>query len=148
MKAVVLTDFGGPEHLELREVPDPAAGPGQVIVRPAATSVNPADVKIRRGGGPLAPDLPGILGMDVAGVVESVGEGVAGAPDGRRRLRRGLRHRGRRQPEPGHGGRGPLLDPRRFTLAEAGEAHRHLESGQAVGKVVIDVSEQAASREP
>lgn len=107
-----------------------------MIVRPAATSVNPADVKIRRGGGPLAPDLPGILGMDVAGVVESVGEGVAGAPDGRR------------QPEPGHGGRGPLLDPRRFTLAEAGEAHRHLESGQAVGKVVIDVSEQAASREP
>jgi NADPH2:quinone reductase len=82
LRAVVLTELGGPEHLELREVPDPAAGPGQVIVRLAATSVNPADVKIRRGGGPLAPDLPGILGMDVAGVVESVGEGVTGFREG------------------------------------------------------------------
>ncbi len=77
MKAMVLRELGGPEGFELREVPDPVAGPGEVVIRVAATSVNPVDVKIRRGGGPLAPELPGILGMDVAGVVEEVGEGVS-----------------------------------------------------------------------
>lgn len=82
MRALVLTGFGGAEHFELREVPDPTAGPGQVLVRVAATSVNPVDIKIRRGGSPVAPELPGILGMDVAGVVEAVGEGVAGLREG------------------------------------------------------------------
>ena len=77
MKAMVLMRFGGPEGFEAREVPDPVARAGEVVVRVAATSVNPVDVKIRRGGGPIAPELPGILGMDVAGVVEAVGEGVS-----------------------------------------------------------------------
>ena len=49
MKAIVLTDYGGAEKLEVREVPDPRAGPGQVTVKVAATSVNPIDWKLRSG---------------------------------------------------------------------------------------------------
>ncbi len=77
MKALVLTDFGDADNFELREVPDPQPGPGQVVVRVAATSVNPVDYKIRHGGSAVAPELPAILGMDVAGTVEAVGDGVA-----------------------------------------------------------------------
>ena len=76
MKALVLTRFGGPENFELRKVPDPEVGPGEVAIRVAATSVNPVDYKLRRGGSPIAPELPCILGMDVAGTVEAVGDGV------------------------------------------------------------------------
>jgi len=78
MKALVLTDFGDADNFELREVPDPQPGPGQVLVRVAATSVNPVDYKIRHGGSAIAPELPAILGMDVAGTVEAVGGGVTG----------------------------------------------------------------------
>ena len=78
MKALVLKQFGEPDHFELREVPDPEPKPGEVLVRVAATSVNPVDCKLRRGGSPIAPELPAILGMDVAGTVEAVGEGVTG----------------------------------------------------------------------
>lgn len=76
MKALVLTDFGDADNLELREVPDPRPASGQVLVRVAATSVNPVDTKIRHGGSAIAPELPAILGMDVAGTVEAVGDGV------------------------------------------------------------------------
>lgn len=79
MKAVVLTGFGGPDKLEIREIAEPSPGPGQVKIRVAATSVNPVDWKMRRGGytrGPL-PEEPMVLGRDVAGEVVEVGEGVA-----------------------------------------------------------------------
>jgi NADPH:quinone reductase and related Zn-dependent oxidoreductases len=49
-----------------------------VLVRVAATSVNPIDIKIRKMKPAFAPALPAILGMDVAGTVEAVGEGVSG----------------------------------------------------------------------
>lgn len=76
MRALVLTRHGDPDGFELREVPDPEPGPGEVLIRVAATSVNPVDTKLRGGGGPIAPELPGILGMDVAGTIEAVGDGV------------------------------------------------------------------------
>lgn len=78
MKAVVLTGFGGPDKLEIREIAEPSPGPGQVKIRVAATSVNPVDWKMRRGGykrGPL-PEEPIVLGRDVAGEVVEVGDGV------------------------------------------------------------------------
>ena len=49
MKAVVLKDYGGIEQLELRDVPDPVPGAGEVVVKIAATSVNPIDYKLRSG---------------------------------------------------------------------------------------------------
>ncbi len=76
MRAMVADRFGGPEVLELREVPVPAPPPGHVLVRVRASSVNPIDTKIRRGLLPsLAPD-PLILGCDVAGEVVEAAEGA------------------------------------------------------------------------
>lgn len=76
MRAMIIRGFGGPERFEMAELPDPVAGPGQVLVRQQATSVNPVDYKVRRNGPPFAPELPAVLGCDVAGTVEVVGEGV------------------------------------------------------------------------
>jgi NADPH:quinone reductase-like Zn-dependent oxidoreductase len=75
MKALVLEETGLP--FQLREVSKPAAGPGQVLVKIAASGVNPLDLKIKAGQAAHAQvRLPAILGIDMAGVVEAVGEGV------------------------------------------------------------------------
>jgi NADPH:quinone reductase-like Zn-dependent oxidoreductase len=77
MRAVVLEEFGG--ALTLAEVAKPAAGPGQVLVRVAASGVNQLDTKIAAGAAAHArPVLPAILGLDLAGVVEEAGPGVRG----------------------------------------------------------------------
>ncbi len=79
MKAMVVREFGGPEVFELREIPRPVAGPGQVLVRVKASSVNPVDAKIRSGMlAAIAPEAPAIPGCDMAGVVEECGPGVTG----------------------------------------------------------------------
>src|SRR6202451_1999475 len=80
MKAVVVHQYGGPEVLKFEEYPDPVAGPGEVLVRVAATSVNPIDYKRRAG---LTKDFypinfPGLMGVDIAGTVVTVGPGVEG----------------------------------------------------------------------
>lgn len=81
MKAVVLTAFDVP--LTLTEVERPVAGPGQVLVRIKASGVNPLDLKIAAGKADHAKvALPAILGIDMAGVVEVVGEGVEGFAPG------------------------------------------------------------------
>ncbi len=78
MKAMVLQQFGGTEHFQLTDLPTPELQVGQVLIQVAATSVNPVDTLIREVGEglPFAPALPAILGMDVAGTVVAVGEGV------------------------------------------------------------------------
>jgi NADPH:quinone reductase-like Zn-dependent oxidoreductase len=78
MKAVVLKAHGGIDQLELREVPDPTPGAGEVIVQLAATSVNPIDCKQRSGAsrGRMPFELPAILGRDIAGEVVALGSGV------------------------------------------------------------------------
>lgn len=78
MKAVVLYQYGGPDKLKYEEVDDPVAGPGEVLVRVAAASINPIDWKMRSGEEKsLFPvEFPGILGRDVSGIVRSLGEGV------------------------------------------------------------------------
>jgi NADPH2:quinone reductase len=77
MQAMVVREFGGPEVLERREIPRPAPGPGQVLVRVKASSVNPVDTKIRSGMlAAMAPEAPSVLGCDMSGVVEETGEGV------------------------------------------------------------------------
>jgi len=80
MKAVVVHQYGGPEVLKFEEYPDPVAGPGEVLVRVAATSVNPIDYKRRAG---LTKDFypiqfPGLIGVDIAGTVVNIGPGVEG----------------------------------------------------------------------
>jgi NADPH:quinone reductase-like Zn-dependent oxidoreductase len=77
MRAVVLTGTGGPEVLQVQERPDPAVGPGQVRVAVKAAGINFADTLARVGLYPDAPKPPCVLGYEVAGEIESVGEGVA-----------------------------------------------------------------------
>ena len=84
MKAVVLHENGGPDKLVYEDVPDPVVGEGEVLVRMAATSINPIDFKLRSGAmkafWPL--ELPTILGRDIAGIVRAVGDGVTGFKPG------------------------------------------------------------------
>ncbi|KAF3890114.1 MULTISPECIES: zinc-dependent alcohol dehydrogenase family protein [Nostocales] len=77
MQAQTITQFGSPSVFETADIPVPQVLPNHVLIRVAATSVNPVDCKIRQGAvADIAPDLPAVLHGDVAGVVEEVGEGV------------------------------------------------------------------------
>ncbi|MER6958862.1 NADP-dependent oxidoreductase [Streptomyces sp. NPDC000618] len=84
MKAISYEEYGGPEVLELAEVREPHAGPGQVRVRMVAAGVNPVDFKIRRGWAPqMGPvSFPAVPGLEGAGIVDEVGEGVTGVSVG------------------------------------------------------------------
>ncbi len=76
MKAVVIAEPGGPEQLTLADVPDPVAGPGEVVLQVAATAVNRADIMQRMGHYPPPPGAPAWPGLECSGTVASVGEGV------------------------------------------------------------------------
>ncbi len=75
MKAVFIEKFGGPEVLQYGDMPDPAAGAGEVVVDVTAASVNAADWKVRAGEYSQA-TFPLILGRDFSGTVAAIGEGV------------------------------------------------------------------------
>lgn len=79
-KAYVFTDYGGPENQEFVELPKTSPGPGQLLVAVRAAGVNPVDWKTRVGYMRQWKDipLPAVLGSEVAGVVEQVGDGVDG----------------------------------------------------------------------
>ena len=77
MKAMLVTRHGGPEVLEMREVPDPVPAAGEVIVRVKAVAMNHLDIWVRKGLPTLTLPLPHVLGCDIAGVVEDTG-GTAG----------------------------------------------------------------------
>jgi NADPH:quinone reductase-like Zn-dependent oxidoreductase len=80
MKAIVLHEYGPPSNLKLEDFPDPKPGPGEVLVRVQAVSINPIDWKLRSGAAksifPL--NFPAVLGRDVAGTVRALGPGVQG----------------------------------------------------------------------
>jgi NADPH2:quinone reductase len=84
MKAIRMHDFGGPEVLQLEEVPGLKPGPGQVVVRVRAIGVNPVETYIRSGAYHMTPRVPFTPGTDAAGVVEAIGEGVGGVHPGDR----------------------------------------------------------------
>ena len=75
MRAVGFTEFGDPDVLGIVTVPRPSPGPGQVLVKVAAATVNPTDLGFRQGGRPLPAGVepPYIPGMDLAGVIEEAG---------------------------------------------------------------------------
>src|SRR5579859_7737352 len=77
MKAIVVAEFGGPEVLSVREMPDPQPGPGQVAIQVAYAGVNYAETMARRGGlhGGVLPFIPG---LEVAGHIRALGAGVEG----------------------------------------------------------------------
>jgi NADPH:quinone reductase-like Zn-dependent oxidoreductase len=80
MKAVRFDAFGGPEVLHVEDVETPQPGPGQIRIAVRAAGVNPFDDKVR--GGMVGGDLPKVPGLEAAGVVEEVGEGVEGVRPG------------------------------------------------------------------
>jgi putative PIG3 family NAD(P)H quinone oxidoreductase len=73
MKAITLRDFGGPEMMQLSDIDTPTPGDGQLLIRVHATSVNRPDVIQRQGNYPPPPGDSEVLGLEVAGVVESIG---------------------------------------------------------------------------
>jgi NADPH:quinone reductase-like Zn-dependent oxidoreductase len=77
MKAAFIERHGGPEVLQFGEMPDPVAGPGQVLVDIVAASVNGADWKVREGKSNPIFKFPYILGRDFSGVVSALGAGVS-----------------------------------------------------------------------
>jgi NADPH:quinone reductase-like Zn-dependent oxidoreductase len=83
MRAVVVRTYGGPEALEIEELPLPVPGPGQIRIRVRAAAVNPVDVFVRSGTAALAgmlPDRAGVgIGWDVAGEVDAVGPALVAA---------------------------------------------------------------------
>jgi NADPH:quinone reductase len=78
MKAVVISRFGGPEVLEVRDVPEPQPKPGEVVVKVEAVGINFADTMTTRGTYSGMPEPPFITGREFAGVVEKTGERVMG----------------------------------------------------------------------
>ncbi len=86
MRAVVITKHGGPEVLQVEDRPDPPVGAGEVRIAVKAAGINFADLMARTGVYPDAPKPPCVVGYEVAGEVESVGEGVDGFAVGDRVL--------------------------------------------------------------
>lgn len=82
MRAVGVRTFGGPEALEILDLPEPHAGPGEVRVRVRAAAVNPTDTLLRSGAREQPGPPPYVPGMDVGGVVDQIGDGVAGFAPG------------------------------------------------------------------
>lgn len=77
MRQVWIEKNGGPEVLTLRDAPDPTPGPGEVRVQVEASGINFADLMARMGVYPDCPPLPCVVGYEVAGVIDAVGEGVS-----------------------------------------------------------------------
>jgi NADPH:quinone reductase-like Zn-dependent oxidoreductase len=86
MRAIWVTRTGGPEVLAVRETPDPQPGPGEVRIRVRAAGLNFAEVMARQGLYPDAPKPPGVLGYEVAGVIDTAGPDGSGLPPGARVL--------------------------------------------------------------
>jgi len=84
VKAILVRQFGGPEVLELENVPTPQPAGGQVLVRVHAAGVNPYDTYMRTGTYAIKPPLPYTPGSDAAGVIEAVGESVGAVKPGDR----------------------------------------------------------------
>ena len=78
MRAVTVTEPGGPEVLTISELPDPQPGRGEVLIDVAATAVNRADLLQRKGFYPPPPGASAVIGLECSGTIAAVGEGVAG----------------------------------------------------------------------
>src|SRR5258706_15839854 len=82
MKAARLQAYGDVDQFKLEEVPDPAPGPGEVLIKVAASALNPVDLYVRQGflSQYFPMDLPAVLGLNAAGTISSLGPYVAGFP--------------------------------------------------------------------
>lgn len=113
MRAAVLHEFGGPEKFEIADVPIPVTKPGTVLIRNRALGIHYADIRQREGVFPfsLIPK-PAVIGFEVAGTVEEVGDGVEG-------IRPGMRVLGSLLPEPDEFGKRSLGGYAEYAVADA-----------------------------
>ena len=118
MKAARFNRFGGPEVLEVVDLPDPHAGPGQVRIAVRAAGINPSDWKKRMGL--MDRQLPQTMGYEAAGIVDEIGELI-------------------------ESGRFSLPVAQAFPLADIAEAHRVSEDGRVRGKLVLLVGDVRVS---
>ena len=84
MKAVVFEKIGGPEVLKIAEIPKPEVKPGMVLIKVRAAGINFADTLFRRGQYMMQPTFPDTPGLEAAGVIEAVGDGVTNLKPGQR----------------------------------------------------------------
>src|SRR5919201_3316211 len=84
MKAIRVSEYGGPSVLKLEDVPTPQPGAGQVLVRNHAVGINPVDTYLRSNTDNRGPKLPYTPGSDAAGVIDAVGSGVTSVKVGDR----------------------------------------------------------------
>src|SRR5271166_1617538 len=84
MKAVVFEKLGGPEVMKIVEVPRPEAKPGTVLIKVRAAGINFADTLFRQGQYVMQPQLPDTPGLEAAGEIEAVGQGVTNLKVGQR----------------------------------------------------------------
>jgi NADPH:quinone reductase-like Zn-dependent oxidoreductase len=86
MKAAVIQQYGGPEVIKIVEMPRPVPGPGELLIKIYATSINPVDWKIRKGNLKmmLSKKFPKILGIEFAGIIEEIGDDVTDFKKGQR----------------------------------------------------------------
>ncbi len=140
MRAVIATEPGGPEVLTISEVPDPVPGPGEVLIRVAATAVNKADTLQRQGVYPPPPGASDIIGMECSGTVAALGEGVDALVGGRRGVRpdgrRWVRRAGGRPGRPGHAaaGRGRPGDGNRAARGRVHGVVQRVHGGRAAAR--------------
>jgi NADPH:quinone reductase-like Zn-dependent oxidoreductase len=82
MRAAAIRAHGGPEVVQVEDLPDPQPGPGEVVVAVKAAALNHLDIWVRKGWPGLKLSFPHVLGSDISGVVEAVGAGVQGVKAG------------------------------------------------------------------
>ena len=78
MKAVVFHEFGSSDVVQIEELPDPTADPGEVVIDVAASALNHLDVDVREGVSRFPVDLPHVLGIEPVGRISELGDGVDG----------------------------------------------------------------------
>ena len=140
MKAVRFSRFGGPEVLEIVDLPDPHPGPGQVRIAVRAAGVNPSDWKKRKGL--MDGELPQTMGHEAAGVVDDGASGSVGSAAVQLAVARGgiagrAVHALAGIGQLTESGRFSLPVAQTFPLAEIAEAHRVSENGHVRGKLVL-----------
>ncbi|HWM32446.1 MAG TPA: NADPH:quinone oxidoreductase family protein [Methyloceanibacter sp.] len=84
MRAVQVSEFGGPERLRLEDVPEPSLGEGEIVIRPTAVGLNFFDTLVLRNRYQITPSLPFSPGGEIAGEIEGLGPGVSGLRIGQR----------------------------------------------------------------
>ncbi len=95
MLAAYVTELGSPENIRVGELPTPAFGPTDVLVRPEAFEVNQVDTLVRSGGFPTSTPFPFVIGRDLVGTVQAAGQGAVGFAEGEKVWCNSLGHGGR-----------------------------------------------------